>query len=400
METHSTFKCNHKGENVKITKLSLVAIAAMTLTTGAMAETEFNGQAVAFTQTVDQSGNGDLFGSDSTYGAVGLQLGAVNKNIIGGIGAGVEVSGIHNDDGQAGGFYGGGGNAGTTSGGMTQAYLTYGTGKTSFKLGRQQLPKSLSPFAFSEGWQMFKNTFDAGLVVNSDIKDTTLVYAFVKNVNSSVNGYANEDSFVPLGNGAHMVTASTKAIPSVTVTGSAYQVGADAGDVTILWGDVKGKVGPIGIAVQGGQVAPENLDSTSALGAKVSGKVAMFNLSAAYSKVGSGAGIIRNATGVKSPLYTQMVLNNVGNYHSKPGSEFTKLFATTKAGGGTVKVGYGLGANANNSATDYSELDLMYVTKLNKNTKVFAAYVRTNDDDVLSPLNDNNFVRVWGRYSF
>ncbi|CAA6825151.1 MAG: Unknown protein [uncultured Sulfurovum sp.] len=401
---------------MKITKLSLAAIAAMTITTGAMAEGwAHTGQAVAYTQTVDQSGNGDLFGSDSTYGAVGLQLGAVNKNLFNGVGAGVEVSGIHNDDGQAGGFYGGGGNAGTTSGGVTQAYLTYGAGNTSFKLGRQQLPKSLSPFAYSEGWQIFKNTYDAARVVNTDIENTTLVYAYVKNSNRSVGAYADEDSFTGLAAGAindgvHMIAASTKAIPNATVTGTAYQTSdvTTYGDTTVLWVDAKTKVGPVGVALQGGQMSVDaaGRDDTSAFGAKVSGKAGPVNLSLAYSKVGgdgTGLGVTNLGTGVKSPLYTQMVLNNVGQYHARQGAEFTKLFATTKAGGGTVKAGYGMGTNDNNSATDYSEFDLMYVKKLTPNTKVFAAYVRTNDDGAAatgSIPNDNNFVRVWGRYSF
>jgi len=389
---------------VKITKLSLAAIAAMTVATGAMADAawDLNGQAVGYTQTVDQSGNGDLFGSDSTYSAVGLQLGATTKSLVGALGAGVEVSSIHNNDGQAAGFYNGGGNAGTTSGGVSQAYLTYGTGKTSFKVGRQQLPKSLSPFAYSEGWTMFKNTFDAALVANKDIEKTTLVYAFVKNGNRSIGAYANEDSYAPLADdGVHMLTASTKAIPNVTLTGSAYQAGNNSGDTTMLWGDAKTKFGPVGVALQGGQISPDGADSTTAVGAKVSGKVAMVNLSAAYTQVSSkGIANISNTTGIKSPLYTQMVLNNVGQYHARPGSKFTKLFAATKAGGGTVKVGYGMGTNKSSDATDYSELDLMYVTKLTKDIKVFGAYILTNDDDVANGPKDNNFLRFWGRYSF
>lgn len=387
---------------MKITKLSLAAIAAMTITTGAMAEStwDFKGQGVGYTQTIDQSGNGDLFGSDSTYSAVGLQLGGTTKSLIGGVGAGVEVSGIHNDD-QTGGFYVSGGDAGTTSGGVTQAYLTYGMANTSFKVGRQQLPKSLSPFAFSEGWNMFKNTFDAARVVNTDIKDTTLVYAFVKNGNRSIGAYANEDSFAPLADdGVHMLTASTKAISGITLTGSAYQAGNDTGDTTMLWADAKAKFGPVGVALQAGQVSPDGSDDTTAVGAKVSGKVSMFNLSLAHTQVSKGTANISNATGIKSPLYTQMVLNNVGQYHAAPGSEFTKLFATTKAGGGTVKAGYGLGTNSNNDATEFSELDLMYVKKLNANTKLFVAYIMTNNDDAASTLDGNNFVRVWGRYSF
>ena len=128
---------------------------------------DFGGQAVAYIQTVDNSGNDSLFDKETLYRAVGAQLRATNKDLFYGIGAGIEVSGIRSGTDQNPGFYTGGGNAGTTSGGITQGYLTYGMGNTSLKLGRQTLPKSLAPFSYSEGWQMFKNTFDAALVVNS-----------------------------------------------------------------------------------------------------------------------------------------------------------------------------------------------------------------------------------------
>jgi hypothetical protein len=359
---------------------------------------DFSGQAVAYTQTVDASGNGDLFGDTSTYSAVGAQLSAVNKSIYGGFGAGVEVSALHNDDGADAGFYAGGGNAGTTSGGITQAYLTYAIGGATVKVGRYTLPKSLSPFAYSEGWQVFKNTFDAAKIYGN-IGSTKLVYAYVKNANRSIGAYANEDSFAAINgsDGAHMLTAQNKSIAGVTLTGSYYTL-ADAKD--ILWLDAKAKVAGISVAVQGGQISPDAGDASTAFGVKAATSVAGFNLSAAYSSVSEDGAQFSNVTGIKSPLYTQMVLNNVGQYHAKAGSEFIKLFATTKALGGTVKVGYGLGTNTLNDATDYSELDLMYVTKLTANTKLFTAFVMTNDEDAATGPKNNNFVRVWARYSF
>jgi hypothetical protein len=358
---------------------------------------DFSGQAVAYTQTVDQSGNGDLFGSESTYTGTGVQLRAVNKDIFGGIGAGVEVSTISSDSNP--GFYTGGGNAGTTSAGFTQAYLTYGVGNTSVKVGRQTLPKSLSPFAYSEGWQMFKNTFDAALVVNSDLPDTTAVYAYVTKRNKSVGNYLDISAFAKFNgdDGAHMVTLQNKSIEGVTLTGTYYTL-PDAAD--ILWADVKTKVAGLSLALQGGQIDPDVGDASTAFGVKVGTSFSGVNLSAAYSSVSEDGGQFSNLTGVKSPLYTQMVLNNVGQYHAKAGSEFIKLFATTKALGGTVKAGYGIGTNTINDNTDYSEFDLMYVTKLTANTKLFTAYVLTNDDDAATGPKDNNFVRVWARYSF
>ncbi|WP_309497840.1 hypothetical protein [Sulfurovum sp.] len=355
----------------------------------------FGGQAVAYTQTTDNYGDGSLFDDESTYAAWGGQLRATNSDIFAGIGAGIEVSGIVSDEGDLPGFYPGGGNAGTTSGGFTQAYLTYGMDSinTSIKLGRQTLPKSLSPFAYSEGWQMFKNTFDAALVVNSSLPDTTLVYAFVKNANSSVNNYADEDSFgkVNGSDGAHMFTAMNKSIEGITLTGTYYNL-PDAAD--ILWGDIKTKFGGLSIAGQGGQIDPDGGDAGTAWGAKLGYDFGMFDASVAYSSVSDDGVQFSNLTGIKSPLYTQMVLNNVGQFHAAPDSDFLKVAASAKALGGKFTLGYG---DAESQGTDFTEIDVMYKTKLTENTTLFAAYVYT---DIDTAIDSTNFVRFWARYNF
>jgi len=370
----------------------------------------YGGSLVAYTQTTDGYGDGSLFDEESTYAAWGVQLGATNTDVIGGIGAGVEVAAIVASTGTGVGFYGNGGNAGTTSGGFTQAYLTYGFGaSTSLKVGRQLLPKSLSPFAYSEGWQVFKNTFDAALVVNSSLPNTTLVYAFVKNANRSVGDYLNEDAYTALNgsDGAHMVTAQNKSIDNLTLTGTWYLAPSHTdnlgvvggGDTNILWGDATYKADAFTVGLQGGTIDPDGLESTPAWGAKIAGNLGMFSLMAAYTSVDEDGvvGITNLGTGIKSPLYTQMVLNNVGQHHAAPGSDFVKVGGTAKGLGGTFKAFYGAGENSNTNQ-DYTEFDLMYVTKVTENTKLFAAYVYTDQDIALK--DSSNFVRFWARYTF
>jgi len=49
-------------------------------------------------------------------------------------------------------------------------------GKTTAKLGRMELD---TPLAFSEKWSIVPNTFDAAVIINQDIPDTTVVAAWV-----------------------------------------------------------------------------------------------------------------------------------------------------------------------------------------------------------------------------
>jgi len=379
---------------------------------------EFSGQAVAYYQTTDALGQGDLFTGNDTFSALGVQLRATNSDIFAGIGAGVEVSAIGQDDGFSNQFgLNTVGNAQSQSAGLTQGYLTYGMDSinTSVKIGRQTLPKSLSPFAFSEGWQIFKNTFDAALVVNSSLPNTTLVYAYVTASNRSVG---NIGTFENIGNPAgidavddvHMLTIQNKSISDLTLTGSFYYAPSMnvVGDTTVWWLDAKYNAGSFTIAGQGGSIMPDaaGFKDTTAFGAKVAGNFGMFGLSAAYSSVDNGAiPIVNFGTIVKTPLYTQSILNQ--NSISLDADTF-KVAASMKALGGKFGLAYinaDMGAGSRGSvfmggagAGTYQEIDLTYKTKITENTTLFAAYVNQNDDRLVN--ESQNFVRFWARYNF
>ncbi len=398
----------------------------------------FSGQGVIYYQTTDGNGNGSLFdqgpsSADSGWAkaAAGVQLGAVNKNLFGAIGAGVELSGLSSLGLQSDVVSGLVQNAGTVnkvvtnedgttttttydnsnSAAITQAYLTAGFGGTSIKIGRQTLPKSLSPFAFSEGWNVFKNTFEAALFVNSSIPDTTLVGAIVKSRNNSVGNLNDFQSFY----GAHkvfMLTAQNKSVSGLTLTGTYYLLpdATAAGDATALWGDAKFKISDYSVALQGGTIGGDAVpEDTSAFGAKVAGNFGMFGASLAYSSVDDGTLNIANlaGAGVKTPLYTQAVLNQ---NTIKRDSDTVKVAGSVKALGGKVIAAYitsDLGPTALPSVFGtgvggegtYQEIELMYKAKPTTNTKVFVAFINQNDDR--QGTNDaQNFVRVWGRYNF
>ncbi|MDD2949311.1 MAG: OprD family outer membrane porin, partial [Sulfuricurvum sp.] len=57
-------------------------------------------------------------------------------------------------------------------------------GKTTAKLGRMELD---TPLAFSEKWSITPNTFDAAVLINQDIPDTTLVGAWVGKGNGGIH---------------------------------------------------------------------------------------------------------------------------------------------------------------------------------------------------------------------
>ena len=403
----------------------------------------FSGQAVAYTQTRDSLGGtqgGDLFSGNTTAGALGLQLRATHNDLFAGIGAGAEVSSIQ--DGVSANYSNT--NFGMQDGSaLTQAYLTYGMDSinTSLKVGRQTLPKSLSPFAFSEGWGVFKNTFDAALLVNTSLSNTALVYAFVTRGNGTVTplpasalqpwaliqgGYEDLADFNKLNDdGVHLLTIQNKSFDNLTLTGSWYY-GANhtqwisdtaglgllgAGDTNVLWGDATYAADMFTVGVQGGQIDPDGLDKTAAWGAKISGNLGMFDLFAAYTSVDDGSVKMANfGTSVKTPLYTQSILDQDTIALD---SDAFKLAVGMKALGGKFGLAWinaDLGDRApaavmypatGNGAGTYDEVDFTYKTTVGENTTLFAAYVYQNDDRVQAGVEEQqDFMRFWARYNF
>jgi len=386
---------------------------------------DFSGQAVLYYQTADAFGAGSLFEQESSRANAGLQLNAVGKFDYGlSVGAqltGLGTLGLQNSvvsdimqsaDGNLNG------------GAITKLYAAWSNESTTLKIGRQELPKSLSPFAWSESWNVFKNTYEAGLLVNTSIPDTVLVGAWVTGANQNGLGFGanlNEFNDVNGDDGIFMVTAQNKSIDGLTVTGSFYYAPSllsnsaevdgqpsniDSDDTTILWGDIAYKNAnfPITVAVQGGQVSlGEDTIDTTAFGAKIGGSFGMFGLTAAYSSVDEGTSGVFNVGGVKTPLYTQMILNQ-GFIASNADTFLIK--GTAKVLGGKFIAQYGATTinDVENSDTgiiadvDYSEFDFIYKTKVwNDSTTLLAAYVY---QDVEAHEDGNNVLRFWARYNF
>ena len=403
---------------MKITKLSLAVITAVTMTTGAMAEADMKlgGQAVLYYQTIESGGDTDFFDQGNSRANAGLQLN-LNSDLGNDFGLGVQGTflgtlGLENNlvsntmqTAKEGDL---------NSEALTKLYLTKKVANTTLKLGRQELPKSLSPLAFSEGWNVFKNTFDAAVAINTDIPDTTVVGAYVSKSNGDINGkrvglvdlgsFDNMAGSVgnkavgTLNSGAYMLTVANKSSKIVQPTVSYYALkdimGKESGNA--LWADVKVNTSlPVGLSLQGGTIMPENdLDDTTAYGVKVTGKAQMVDLSLAYTSVDDGTVGIKNVgTGVKTPLYTQMVFNQ---NHINSDNDTVVLGASSAVGPGKLIAKYDLTTDNSAASNDYNELDVIYKFKA-LGTNMLAAYVRADADNASDP---QNIIRFWTRYNF
>ncbi|MEA3331430.1 MAG: hypothetical protein U9Q29_07055 [Campylobacterota bacterium] len=425
-------------------KKTLVSLAtASLLASGAMAADKgidivTTGQAAVYYETHQDDGNTDttLFDKDDSAANVGIQLNldadlknnftfgsqitylgtaGIEHNLVGATRQTASrwgVGGVTHDDL-------------TDEIALTKIFIAKKIGNTTVKIGRQELPKSLSPFAFSESWNVFKNTFEAILVVNSDIPDTTLVGAYVSASNSSIG---NISAFGDIGGtgavgsgGAYLATVQNKSIPMATVTASYYDVakaiGADG--VSVMWGDVAiaGKDLPMGlkVGIQGGTIQTDTngVADTTAYGVKVGLKpIDALALCVAYTSVDGDDNKVNPTmsnvgTGVKTPLYTQMLLNQnaikldadtflvKGVYNTGDYGKIIAQYTGTTAGKSNV-----MGADK-----DYNEFDLVYKVKAAGVNYLLAYINRTIDKGgnmglTTAAAEQDDRVRIVARYNF
>jgi hypothetical protein len=403
---------------VKITNLSLAAIAVVGMMSVASADVDVKvgGQGVLYYQTMDKGGDADLFDhAGNTRANAGLQLN-VNADLGNDFGFGYQetfLGSLGLEKNLVGNTMQTAEKDTLNSHAMTKLYITKKIANTTLKLGKQELPKSLSPLAFSEGWNVFKNTFDAAVAINSDIPDTTLVGAYVAKSNGTGGnavGLINLGQFndlrataggkpVNIDRGAYMLTVKNQSIKQVPITLTYYTLNdinnGEAGSA--VWADMQVDAGiPVKFGLQGGTIMPENnLDDTTAMGAKITGKAGPVNLTVAYSTVDDGSLAFKNVgTNVKTPLYTQMILNQ--NYISSD-ADTVLVKGVVPVGPGKLIAQYGATTDNSNASTDYNELDVIYKFKA-LGANMLAAYVMADLD---TPNTDpNNIIRFWTRYNF
>jgi len=188
---------------MKFTKMSLVAALLIGSSAFAIENTKVSGSADLFYGTTD-AGTKGLFDKDNAAADAALNLNVTTdlvKNDLVAISAGAGYTvlstlglennlvsnvwgGAHTATVPTGASYGSalGGAKVENANWMTEAWIAATAGKTTAKIGRMELD---TPLVFTETWSIEKNTFEAAVVINQDIPDTTLVGAYVGNGNGT-----------------------------------------------------------------------------------------------------------------------------------------------------------------------------------------------------------------------
>jgi len=303
--------------------------------------------------STDDSGNNDLFSQDSSIGQAAFNLGA-SADLANGVAGKISITSLSTlglENNLVSNTWAAKNTTVPdrvkTQWWVNEAWLAKTLGKTTIKVGRQELD---TPLAFSEKWNIAVNTFDAAVVLNQDIPKTTLVGAWVGRgngagkssaalseggvVNAAVDGadpfrtYGSAiidtaaNTFTPVGDaptagGAYALGVVTTAIPMTTAQVWYYNV-VNLATAYWLQADVSPMKG-LSVGAQYANINPDskvdtfvggNVKDSKAWAAKVGYAMGDLSVSAAYSSTDKDGtlDVANTATGLyksQSKLYTE-----------------------------------------------------------------------------------------------
>jgi len=214
---------------------------------------------------------------------------------------------------------------------LSEAYVTYTIGKTTAKIGRQFIS---SPLVASSGSRMIKEAFEAAVLINTDLPNTTLVAGYSDKFQGRTSDYdrsmAGEDSGMPsfkkeavfygtgttagsnvFGfDGAYTAAVINTSITNLTLTGQYLFVndveGTNGGDATVYYAEGS-YVLPLsnmkllfGATYRGSRTSNDTFDGFHVEGNMYQGKIgfkelAGFGASFAYSTVSSDQSVLLGA---------------------------------------------------------------------------------------------------------
>ena len=173
---------------MKFTKMSLVAAILVAGTSAfAIDNVKVSGDAKLYYSTSDDAKH-DLFAKEGAAGQAALGLG-VTADLLDNVSAGAHLTALSTLglEGQLVDNVWEATNGVSDSFWFDQAWIAATAGKTTAKIGRMELD---TPLVFTEKWSIVENTFEAAVVLNQDIPDTTLVGAYVGGSNGQLVGKA------------------------------------------------------------------------------------------------------------------------------------------------------------------------------------------------------------------
>ncbi|MDT8338517.1 MAG: hypothetical protein RQ763_04890 [Sulfurimonas sp.] len=362
------------------------------------------------TTAVEDAANNDMFQQKTSVGVAAVELG-VSADLYEGLKGKASVIGVDSlgleqsfvkDISSAGagwesdnGYY-------RTQIWVSEANLDYKISNTSVIVGRQALN---TPLLFTERWNASYNTFDAAVVMNSDIPYTTLVAGYVHQHNggsSAGNATATGFPSTTMHNGEFYGFGSTYNSTTDTMTDGdkrAYAFGAIIKPpvdnlavslwyynvnslFTAYWADAEYKKSGLFFGIQnaGINLTNSSVDDAMVTAAKIGYSAGKFSADVSCSTTSKGeagtATIANAATGDKSKVYTQSVFQD-GAFVGTRNTDAVRAAGSYQFD--ALKLTASL-QNIDQTSSEGTEFDLIASAKVGKYVNLTGIYVHQDID--------------------
>ncbi len=402
---------------MRLAKLSLAAIVALGVSAFAdVQNVKFSGNAKLYYDTTDMDPN-DLFDQSNSRGQAAATI-AMSADLADGVAGKIAVTGLSTlglENNLVGGLWAGATSRNNNVVGLSaqwwvqEAWLAKTFGNTTIKVGRQELD---TPLAFTEKWNIAENTFDAAVLLNNDLPQTTLVAAWVGRGNGAPGGqvvYGVENGSDPFATfaveGAYAFAAITKLIPNTTAQVWYYNV-VQAAQAWWLQADANlGELLPgLSAGIQYANIDPDaaGADTSSAVAVKLGYTIDALKLAAAYSTTDSDGAInISNVAtghtkGSQTKLYTDAWWNY--GYVGMKDTDAFMLSAEYNMEGVADFYAQYTNADTGKNNADMTEFALT-ASKSFGNLDTTLAYIYTDADDQNNGSSYNT-IQVYLTYNF
>lgn len=346
--------------------------------------------------------------SDGIF-ALGGNLGAVSGSYYGfKLGATFQTSHVVDLD-KNGDVFGTAGNDALDVQGsvLSEAYLQYSIANTTFKAGRQyiQTPLVSSGIDGKSSQSLVKDSFEAYIVANTDIPDTTVVAGYVSKYQAKRDATGDVGSFDKFEDGAYTIYVKNKSIKDLTFTVQYLDIqGATSlGDKDALYFQVDYKLGMHTLSAQYLKSTENSVDgqafglmSSGALGIGKLGYIVAYNSSTEDAPVYVGAG-----TGTSDTLFTAMPVNG-GGVPSRPNTDTLVGGIIVPVAGATV-IAYGGQSSRDIGLGNVKAMGAMVIYPYNKNFLVKVNYEHVNLENTVPgviPDANTDVARVYLSYKF
>lgn len=292
---------------------------------------------------------------------------------------------------------------------LSEAYIEYKNSNTSLKAGRQFITTPLvsSGVEGKSSEAIIKDSFEAYVLTNTDLPNTTIVAGYVTKWQAQSDGFGNVGTFNKFQDGAYTIYAQNKSLENLTLTAQYLKENgvSSANDKDALYFQADYQLGAQTISAQylssTDKTQTANEQDGKIFGLKATGPLGIwkFGYLVAYnSSTDKNAGVYTGAgEGTTDTLFTAMPVHD-GGVPSRPDTD-TLVGALVAPVGPTTLIAYaGKSSSKTHVLGDVTAAGAILIYPIAKNLLLKANYEHVECEKIIT--EDTDTTRIYLSYKF